>query len=295
MNYIDSFLNYLQYEKRFSVYTLTSYNTDLNQFSTFLNSYFELSDISESSHKNIRAWIVHLAEDGISARSINRKISTLKSFYKYMIREELLTKNPADRIIAPKIKKSLPGFVKEEAMDELLDKFDFGNDYTGIRNKMIIELLYITGIRRAELSQLKCDDVSVEEKSIKVLGKRNKERIIPLSSDFAERLAYYIKIRNEAFTGLNQPGLFLTSKGKAVYPKLIYQVVNKYLSLVTTVEQKSPHTLRHTFATHMLNKGADINAIKELLGHASLSATQVYTHNTFEKLKEIYKQAHPRA
>ncbi len=295
MKYIDSFLNYLQYEKRFPLSTIRSYKTDIHQFSEFCQNQLDLSEFDQVSYKNIRAWIVKLMESGISSRSVNRKISSLKSFYKFLLREGLLKKNPMDRVVAPKSKKSLPGFVEEEAMDILLDQFDFGSDYTGVRNQMILEMLYLTGMRRAELVHLECKDVSTSDMWIKVLGKRNKERIIPISRVFAGRIEQYLQLRHKTFPGTNEENLFLTIKSKAIYPELVYRIVHKYLRLVTTIEKKSPHTLRHTFATHMLNSGADINAIKELLGHASLSATQVYTHNTFEKLKKIYKQAHPRA
>lgn len=295
MKYIDSFLNYLQYEKRFPLSTIRSYKTDIHQFSDFCQNQLDLSEFDQVSYKNIRAWIVKLMESGISSRSVNRKISSLKSLYKFLLREGLLIKNPMDRVVAPKSKKSLPGFVEEEAMNILLDQFDFGSDYTGVRNQMILEMLYLTGMRRAELVNLECKDVSTSELWIKVLGKRNKERIIPISREFAGRIQQYLQLRQDTFAGTSEKNLFLTVKSKAIYPELVYRIVNKYLRLVTTIEKKSPHTLRHTFATHMLNSGADINAIKELLGHANLSATQVYTHNTFEKLKKIYKQAHPRA
>lgn len=295
MKYIDTFLNFLQYEKRFPLSTIRSYKTDIHQFSEFCQNQLDLSEFDQVSHKNIRDWIVKLMESGISSRSVNRKISSLKSFYKFLLREGLLNKNPMDRVVAPKSKKSLPGFVEKEAMDILLDQFNFGSDYTGVRNQMILEMLYLTGMRRAELVNLECKDVSTSDMWIKVLGKRNKERIIPISRIFAGRIQQYLQLRQETFPGTSENNLFLTIKSKAIYPELVYRIVHKYLRLVTTIEKKSPHTLRHTFATHMLNSGADINAIKELLGHANLAATQVYTHNTFEKLKKIYKQAHPRA
>ncbi len=295
MKYIDSFLNFLQYEKRFSLLTIRSYKTDIHQFSEYCKNQFDLTEFDQLSYKDIRAWVVELMESGISSRSVNRKISSLKSFSKYLLRERLLEKNPMDRVVAPKSSKSLPEFVEEDAMLVLLDQFDFGSDYAGVRNQMILEMLYLTGMRRAELVHLKIHDVSINELWIKVLGKRNKERIIPISREFASRIRQYIELREEAFPDKQEKNLFLTSKSRAIYPELVYRIVRKYLRLVTTIEKKSPHILRHTFATHMLNSGADINAIKELLGHASLSATQVYTHNTFEKLKKIYKQAHPRA
>jgi integrase/recombinase XerC len=230
-----------------------------------------------------------------SSRSVNRKISTLKSYFKFLLKEGVLVENPMDKVVSPKNKKVLPGFIEQESMDLLLDQFDFGDDYTGIRNRLIIEMFYVTGMRRAELVHLKLKDVEAENLWIKVIGKRNKERIIPVSREFGKTIKGYLEIRNKHFSDQGTESFFLTGKGNPVYPKLVYRVVSQHLRLVTTIEKKSPHILRHTFATHMLNRGADINAIKELLGHANLSATQIYTHNTFEKLKKIYKQAHPRA
>lgn len=246
------------------------------------------------SHYEIREWIVYLMENNISARSINRKISTLKSFFKFLHREGHITKNPLLKISSPKNQKKLPSFVEKNKMDLLLDKIEFANDFEGVRDSLIIEILYLTGIRLSELINIKLTDVDFGEKAIKVLGKRNKERLVPITNELINSINYYIKHRNQ-LKHIENNYLLLTQKGEKVYPKLIYRIVNRYLELVTTIEKKSPHVLRHTFATHMLNNGADLNAIKEILGHANLSATEVYTHNTFEKLKSIYKQAHPRA
>jgi len=232
--------------------------------------------------------------NSISARSINRKITTLKSYYKYLLREDIVAINPMVKIISPKMAKSLPVFVEKKQVLSLLEDYSFDESFSGTRNKLIIEMFYCTGMRLSELINLKVSNIDIESLQIKVLGKRNKERIIPFSITLKNALSKYReKLNKEGF--IDNKYLFITEKGKRIYEKLAYRVVNSYLNIVTTIDKKSPHTLRHTFATHMLNEGADLNAIKELLGHANLSATQVYTHNTFEKLKSIYNQAHPRA
>ena len=236
-----------------------------------------------------------MMESGKTPRTVNRKITTLKSFYKYLMREQLIIRNPMDRVMSPKPDKKLPGFVEEGKMNLLLDEYRFGEDFRGIRNRLIIEVLYITGMRRAELIQLENSGVDLYEMQITVLGKRNKERIIPFGREYIGVFRNYIKLRDETFPAKEYNNFFLTDSGKPLYPKFVYRVVTTYLRFVTSMAVRSPHVLRHTFATHMLNRGADLNAIKEILGHASLSATQVYTHNTFEKLISIYKQAHPRA
>jgi integrase/recombinase XerC len=243
----------------------------------------------------IRLWIVSLLESGISARSVNRKLSALKTFAKYLIREGLLKSNPLEKVLKPKMSKRIPAFIDQEKLNDVLDKFDFGNNYEGIRNQLIVETLYQTGIRRSELVGLKMTSVDLNENNLRVLGKRNKERIIPIGTELSKKIRSYLDFREKIFPGTMEQSLFLTTDGKPIYHKLVYRMINQFLKMVTTLEKKSPHLLRHTFATHLLNKGADINAIKELLGHANLAATQVYTHNTFEKLKSIYKQAHPRA
>jgi integrase/recombinase XerC len=236
-----------------------------------------------------------MMESGMSAVSVHRKISCLRRFYHYLRKEGFVGNDPLEKIILPKRKKRLPVFVKEEALDTLLDENDFGNDFKGVQNRTVIEMLYFTGMRRSELTGLRLGDVDLEEGLVKVTGKRNKQRIIPLAGNFVNRLRSYIKLREEVPAGKNTDWFFITEKGNKLYDKCVYNLVKTYLSMVTTIEKRSPHILRHTFATHMLNRGADLNAIKEFLGHANLSATQVYTHNTFEKLKKIYKQAHPRA
>ena len=288
----EAFLNYLYYEKRYSSHTLKSYKNDLNQFNDFCKQ--NNVKILDVDHKLIRSWIVILIENDISTRSINRKISTLKSFYKYLIKEQHLSNNPLDKVLKPKVSKELPSFVRENEMNYLLDGNYFEDDFEGKRDYLIIELFYATGMRLSELVNLKITDFDHHNKTVKVLGKRNKERLIPYSTHIEKILNDYTQER-EKLESKNGEFLFLTKKGEKVYHKLIYRIVNRNLNYVSTIQKKSPHVLRHTFATHMLNKGADLNAIKELLGHANLAATQVYTHNTFEKLKSIYKQAHPRA
>lgn len=292
----DFFLKYLQFEKRFSANTIKSYNNDLDQFADFVALNFEDKELHLIDEKVVRAWIVSLMEKDFSSTSINRKISSLKTFYKFLLREGYIKSNPMDKVVSPKVAKKLPAFVEEKQIINLLDDFSFGDDFSGIRNKTIIEMFYNTGIRLSELIGLNDSSLDFSNNSIKVLGKRNKERIVPLNSSFTDSIKKYIKIRNIEFPEKNDECyLFVTDKGNKLYEKFVYRIVNKYLNLVTTIEKKSPHILRHTFATHLLNRGADLNSIKELLGHANLAATQVYTHNTFEKLKSIYKQAHPRA
>jgi integrase/recombinase XerC len=290
--YKDDFLSYLRFEKRYSGYTIESYSNDLTQYFNFC----KLSGSEEPvmDHKMIRLWVVSLMEEHISARSVNRKLSTLKSYARYLIREGVIKSNPLDKVLKPKMNKRIPSFVDEDDLVSSLEDYAFGDDYSGIRNQVIIEILYQTGIRRSEMVGLTTESVDTNDKNIKVLGKRNKERIIPLNNSLINSIVSYIDLRNKTFPGIESRSLFLTSSGRPVYPKFIYRVVNGFLGMVTTLEKKSPHLLRHTFATHLLNKGADINAIKELLGHSNLSATQIYTHNKFEKLKDIYKHAHPR-
>ena len=295
MSHKESFLQYLQIEKRYSPHTVRSYLNDLDQFFLFLTSQGQPADpVSVTSH-DIRAWVVSMLDNNYSAVSVHRKISCLRVFYRYLRKEGIVKSDPLEKVSLPKRKKSLPVFVEEGALDDLLDKYSFGDDFAGIRNRTIIEMLYLTGMRRAELIGLRNTDVDLAEGSLKVTGKRNKQRIIPVVKPFAERLKEYINVRDAGDAGQMMDWFFITDKGNKLYDKYVYNTVNRYLAMVTTIEKKSPHILRHTFATHMLNRGADLNSIKEFLGHANLSATQIYTHNTFEKLKNIYKQAHPRA
>jgi len=289
----DDFIKYLQFEKRYSGHTIVAYNTDLGQFVHFMKESVGDFDFKKVTPRNVRSWIIFMMEEGVSARSINRKIATLKSFYKYLMKQELMDVSPVQLVTTPKVGKKLPTFVQKENLDQLLDLDLFNHDYEGVRDKLIVSLLYGTGIRLAELKNLQTKDLDTIGSTIKVLGKRNKERIVPYPRSINGIIKDYFELRKE-IVGNNQ-FLFLTSDGEQVYDKLIYRVVKKHLGMVTTMSKKSPHILRHSFATHLLNNGADLNAVKELLGHSNLSATQVYTHTTFEKLKEIYNQAHPRA
>jgi integrase/recombinase XerC len=287
------FLAYLQYEKRYSPHTVTAYRTDLDQFFEYLHLQYNTDDIQSVTHLMIRSWLVEMMENGISARSITRKLTTLKSFYKFLLREGTMEINPMRKIVSPKMSKRLPVFVEKDKMEKLFDQVEFGDGYPGIRNKLILELFYATGMRLSELVNLKESDIDFHHDTIKVLGKRNKERLIPFGDKFESLINVYLEEKRKTFGDTND--LILTDKGKRIYARMVYRIVTAYLNQVTTLEKKSPHVLRHTFATHLLNNGAELNAIKELLGHANLSATQVYTHNTIENLKRIYKQAHPKA
>lgn len=290
----DAFINYLRYEKRFSPHTVLAYSNDLEQFFLYLKNVYSLDDITQVNHSILRSWIVSLMENKISARSTNRKISTLKSFYKFLLREKIVDTNPMHKIQSPKNPKRLPVFVEKTKMDLLLDETSFKNDLTGRRNLLILEMLYATGMRRAELVNLKESDINFSNSTLKVLGKRNKERIIPIAAHLKKLIKEYIDKKEQEISS-EENFLFATNKGKKIYPGLVYKIVNSSLKKVTTLGKKSPHVLRHTFATHLLNNGADLNAIKELLGHANLAATQIYTHNTIEKLKSVYLKAHPKA
>jgi len=289
----DRFLAYIQYEKRYSPHTVTAYRTDLDQFFTFLSAQYQITDISVIDHSMIRSWLVFLMEQGDSPRSVNRKLTSLKSFYRFLLKEGVVENNPMRRVISPKTSKRLPEFVETASMSALIGHMQGVEGFPGLRDMIIVEMFYNTGIRLSELLNLKETDVDFNSDTIKVMGKRNKERIIPFSKKFGTLLKNYVKEKENSFG--QHPELFLTDKGGKMYSKQIYLIVNKHLAGFTTLDKKSPHVLRHTFATHLLNNGAELNAVKELLGHASLAATQVYTHNTIDKLKRIYKQAHPRA
>ena len=284
---------YLQAEKRYADHTLRAYKNDLEQFHAFCQQ--NDNGGMDLHFRTIRSWVVSLMDAGYSPRSVHRKLTSLQSYCRHMIRIGELDANPMDKVLKPKLNKRVPSFVEEDRMDRLLDTYDFGDDFEGIRNRLMLDLLYQTGIRRSELIGLTIGSLDLEGKSMKVIGKRSKERIIPLGDEIIGRIGQYLQIRNQIVADDRDGSLLITAKGQPVYDKLVYRVVNHYLAMVTTLEKRSPHVLRHTFATHMLNHGADLNTIKELLGHANLSATQVYTHNTFKKLKSIYNQAHPRA
>lgn len=293
---LTPYLAYLRYEKRSSEHTVVSYQNDIVQFADFLQDTNSSVDLLAVTPDKIRAWVIHLAEEEITSRSINRKLSALRSFYHYHTRIGNISNSPMDTISAPKLSKRLPCFLEENETEKLFGPDLFSNTYQGWRDRTIIELFYATGIRISELINLTFDKVNLYDNTIKVLGKRNKEREIPFGNTFKNCYQSYVNFYDEKFNGHTKSSyIFVTDKANKVYPKFVYSIVRKYLDMVTAIDKRSPHVLRHTFATHLLNRGADINAIKEILGHSSLSATQVYTHNSIEKLKSIYQTAHPRA
>ncbi len=293
MPLIQNYLDYLLLEKRYSSHTLKAYRTDLRIFESYLKEIY-ITTIDKANHVMIRSWLVEELSKGNSARTVNRKITTLKSFYKHLIIEEKIKQNPTLKISSSKTSKKLPQFVGLADMNELLDKLKFEENFSGLRDKLIIKFFYSTGVRLSELINIKLTDVDFLKSQIKVLGKRNKERLIPLTKELQNSIEGYINLRLKEKV-IDSSYLFLTDSGKKLNPSMVYRKVNELLKGVTTLEKKSPHVLRHTFATHMLNNGADLNVIKELLGHASLSATEVYTHNSIDQLKEIFNNAHPRA
>lgn len=292
--FTDRFTRYLRFEKRFSPHTVTAYSRDLNQFQEFLKP--KALELTSVSHHDVRSWIIELMDSGSEARTVSRKISVLRSFYKFLQREQLIGQNPMTYLKAPKIARRLPEVIDEQKLDRMLDEDGvFSDDFNGLRDRVILELLYGTGMRLAELVGLSDSDVNFYEQHIKVLGKRNKERIIPVSTPLAGLLREYTDKKSCQNFDNKADTLIVTNQGRNAYPKFIYRIVKSTLTRISAQNKRSPHVLRHSFATALLNRGADLNAIKELLGHASLAATQVYTHNTVEKLKLIYKQAHPRA
>tara|TARA_B100001109_G_C18854691_1_gene471053 strand:- start:382 stop:1257 length:876 start_codon:yes stop_codon:yes gene_type:complete len=289
---ITEFLSYLERERRYSQHTLLAYRNDLNSLKEFLEDKYDEVEFKKVTSEMLRSWVIDLMEKQHSSRTVNRKISTLKSFYQYLKKKGQIKVLPTSKITSPKVEKPLPSFLKVKETDNLFEQIEFGNDFSGFRDKIMLEIFYATGIRLSELIQLKNESFDRGTNTLKVLGKRNKERIIPISNSLAKSLVEYLSEKQSLYS---EPFIFLTDSGKKLYPKFVYRKVNSYLSMVSSLQKKSPHILRHTFATHMLNNGADLNTIKEFLGHANLSATEVYTHNSIEKLKNIYKQAHPRA
>jgi len=294
--FIEKFLQYIKYEKGYSSHTFVSYQTDLSQFRDFVESKSIAFEPDKIDSSLIREWIVSLMEEAVSASSVNRKLSSLKSFYRFLKQHSLVSHNPLKKITAPKNKKQLPVFLKEDEMDDLLDGYDhlFEGDFEGTRDKLMIEMFYTLGIRLSELINIKDADIDLNRETVMITEKKNKQRLLPFDNRFKNAVFEYLKMRDELVP--DQSGnLFVRESGEKLYPMLVYRVVNKYITMVSSLSKRSPHVLRHTFATAMLNNGAELNAVKELLGHSSLAATEVYTHTTFEQLQKIYKQAHPRA
>lgn len=291
---VESFLAYLKFQKRYSQHTIISYQNDLTSFFDFIHVQFGETPLSEVNASFVRSWLAGLKDKGMESKSINRKISALKSFYKFLMIQGVVQKSPMTAIISPKTKKRLPQFVAENDIGTLFNYVEFPDTWEGKTHRLLLQLFYNTGMRQAELVNLKETQLDPGNSSVKVLGKGNKERVLPLSRELMSALQEYIKSKQQNFESYEQGPLFVSEKGKKLYPKYVYNAVKQYLSLVTTIEKKSPHILRHTFATHLMNNGADLNAVKELLGHSSLAATQVYTHNTIDKLKEVYRKAHPK-
>jgi integrase/recombinase XerC len=295
MEVVHQFLQYLRVERRYSPHTILAYRTDLEQFSGFEPINHDQHHLISADGKIIRSWIVSLIENGISNRSVHRKITTLKTFYRFLQRKGLVKSNPAGKVLVPAVEKRLPEFVTQKNINQYLDhSWEGPENFSDFRDVLVLELFYDTGIRLSELIGIREKDVDYQNLTLKVTGKRNKQRIIPVSIGITRLLEQFVRVKHELFESADTDYLLVNDKGTKLYPVFVYRLVKRHLSAVTTA-RRSPHILRHSFATHMLNNGADINAIKEILGHANLSATQVYTHTTFEKLKEIYKQAHPRA
>lgn len=293
-NMTDVFLKYLRYEKRYSVHTLTSYKNDLDQLQQFLALNYPETSIDAVNHAILRDWVISLSEKGLNENSINRKLVTLRSLYKFLLKKGSIDNNPVIKLSNLKTKKGLPKFVREEDMNLILDHNLFEDNFMGKRDHLILEILYGTGIRLSELIDLRTNRVDLINNSLKVLGKRNKERIIPITRNLCALIKSYISLKIEEFNGNVNAYLIVSNKGEKSYPMMINRIVKNYLH-GASVDKKSPHILRHTYATHLLERGADLNAVKELLGHQSLAATQIYTHNSLGKLKKVFDQAHPKA
>ena len=292
---IQPFIDHLKFEKRYSAHTIRSYQDDLEAFWLYIEAEFGGMGIKEISPAIVRSWLASLKDRGISSRSVNRKISTLRSFYKYQIRNGVVEQSPMGAIISPKMGKRLPVFIEQEDMAFLFAEVRWPDDWEGWTDRLLLMILYYTGIRLSELVGLREKQVDSGNRTIKVLGKGNKERVIPVNEMLVAAVREYCSKKRAELEDPDTEFLLVGKKGRKLYPQYVYRAVREYLAQVTTIDQKSPHVLRHTFATHLMNAGAELNSVKELLGHASLAATQVYTHNTIEKLKDIYKKAHPKA
>lgn len=292
---VSSFLKYLEFEKRYSKHTLVSYHNDLNQFQKYLDQSVLPVALNKVEHQHLRGWLIYLKQTGLSPSSINRKIATLRSYFKYATRQHFIDKDPSLKLSMLKKGKSLPVFAKERDLTLLLDHMVYDDGFNGLRDQLVMEFLYATGMRLSELLNLLETDIDKHQFQVKVLGKRNKQRIIPVPKSIVPLITKYQISKREQFPGNYSPYLIVNNNGGKSYPMLIYRIVRNKLQAIGTLEKQSPHVLRHTFATHLLNKGAELNAVKELLGHSSLAATQVYTHNTIERLKEVFDQSHPKA
>ncbi len=289
------FIDYLRFEKRYAQHTVTSYESDLRFFFEFMIAQYELSDVREAQASMIRGWLAQMKEDGQSSKSINRRISAIKSFYRFLQRKEIVSANPAAMLGAPKISKRLPVYVEIKDLETLFKYIEFPDNYTGRLERLIFALFYATGMRLSELTGLKVAQLDFSKNVLKILGKGNKERVVPMTAELKGLLQDYLNEKERTLKESLSEYALLNEKGKHLHPRYVQTVVNKYLSLVTTIDKKSPHVLRHSFATHLMNNGAELNAVKELLGHSSLAATQIYTHNTIEKLKDIHARAHPKS
>lgn len=293
---IQLFTDYLQFEKRYSPHTILAYRKDLEQFFIFLQiKQHPVHPLKDITSVQVRLWLASLLEEQCTGKTVNRKISTLKAFFKYFLRTGLLQTSPMTVVVSPKISRRLPVFVEQKHTETLFNHIEFKDDWAGKTERLVLALLYSTGMRVSELINLTESEADTRQKRIKVLGKGNKERMIPIDSDMAYSIETYMKEKRRMHPSGEEGFLLVNGKGKKLYAKYVYLVVKKYLSQVTSVQKKSPHVLRHTFATHLTNHGADLNAVKALLGHSSLAATQIYTHNTIDKLKEVYQKAHPKA
>lgn len=290
----ESFLSFLRFERNYSEKTVRSYGIDLEKFEEYLKGVDEELDFTGVDADLVRGWVLRLMEQGYATTSVNRKLSSLRSFYQYLLRKRTIEKDPMVTVKGPKNKKPLPVFVRDEEMSRLLDEQEWKTGLEGLRNRLIVEMFYVTGMRLSELINLKDGDVDFSAQVMKVTGKRNKQRLIPFGEELKEDMNAYLDLRDKEISG-SPEAFFVRKDGKSLYPRMVYLLVRQSLSKVVTLKKKSPHVLRHTFATSMLNNGAELSAVKELLGHESLTTTEVYTHTTFEELKKVYKQAHPRA
>lgn len=292
--HLERFIDYLEKEKNYSLHTTNAYMKDIQSFSEFCENEFDGVDIDEVNYPVIRSWVIGLVNNNISNRSVNRKIASLKAYYKFLLKTSVIKENPLSKHKALKTAKKIEIPFSNKEIEAVLNDMSFAKDFEGYRDKLIIELFYTTGIRRNELINIKLKDIDLSNKSLKVLGKRNKERIVPLLPYLITEIKEYLVYRNEVETENSDGYLFLVKKGNKIYETLVYRIINEYFSKVSSKVKKSPHIIRHSFATHLLNEGADLNSVKELLGHSSLASTQVYTHNSIAELKKVYNKAHPR-